>query len=1007
MAVLVEGHLDEEVHEAGYGRHPRDVAKQLLFLGSHLEEATTTGGISRSQESHRDSYFQTVPNLLGTPSYCQQRGEQRGMRLTAKERILLYLLEASPSWDAVEVSPDRTQEAIANGSWIELRHATQYLRPLVRAGLVQERQAHVKGIRQRRKVYDLTDAGKMAAVRLRQGVKAESVRFRDASGVHETTFAEAHARAGGQVRLLDMVRRYRDDGVVDLSALQATSTTSLVEILADAPRVEWFVGRDTELAQLTASGDGPRVIVIRGVAGIGKSALAAQACARLRGAYNLFWHRIRSWDTAQSVLASLGEFLGRLGRPGLRVVLARGEAARAPEVLREDLSGTRSFLVFDDAHEATRDLVSLFHFLKDALADAPDVRMLVLTRRKLAFYDRRDVGVGGVVREMDLSGLRQDEVAAFVAARPRERELLWLSRVLGGHPLFLRLALASKTSPSAELRGDARKFVEEAIYKELAEPERRMMKLACLFRVPVPQEALLSEPYSSYDVLLSLVDRALIMRGGEDTYQVHDTVREVFRTLLAESEANSLGSTAIGQLRQLAARANASGNFVSTINYLSNALELSRDSREKADFSEGLGDAKERIGDLPAALVAYKEGLRLSQASESAARFHRKMAIALQARGDTASAAREVDAAFESLGGRDDVERGWLNLVRSRISTATEKWSEGQEFAETSVRTFGLSRDVRGRAEALLELAGIQINSPHGNSDSAQRYLDEALSLSRSLADPVLIANVHHQFANLYVYLLRTPDRAMEHLNAIETLPGALLDVRSRLSWLMMKGWFSLDFRGDLEAARASFNDAMTLAKKAYDPVTGALAKFGAGVAKFHAGEYEAAKDQLEEAAAELLALGYPGFSVEALWVGVEICFVTGDVEDLLRLAATMMDAGHARGMAIRPVLAHTLKGSVCLLHGDRQGMHAAFEEAIRLAEQVHSPQESSLVAFAHDYYSVALFCAGEHRESARHGRLAIEYAQTFGMKGRLALRDKVWDKRRISASHLFGSSLT
>jgi len=94
------------------------------------------------------------------------------MRLTGKERILLYLLEASRLDEGIEVPPQLTQEGVAWGTTLDRRHLPQYIHPLLREGLVRERRAHVRGIRQRRKVYGLTQSGKLAALHLRNRVLA-------------------------------------------------------------------------------------------------------------------------------------------------------------------------------------------------------------------------------------------------------------------------------------------------------------------------------------------------------------------------------------------------------------------------------------------------------------------------------------------------------------------------------------------------------------------------------------------------------------------------------------------------------------------------------------------------------------------------------------------------------------------------------------------------------------------------------------------------------------------
>ena len=131
------------------------------------------------------------------------RGIGTGIRLTAKERVLLHLLEHAKHAGAVEVVPEMTQEGISEAAGIDLRHFTQYVRPLVEEGLVRERMAHVRGMRQRRKVYDLTDAGKMQAVRLRDKLKSETLRIRDGEGVREESVSQVLKEVAGKASILN------------------------------------------------------------------------------------------------------------------------------------------------------------------------------------------------------------------------------------------------------------------------------------------------------------------------------------------------------------------------------------------------------------------------------------------------------------------------------------------------------------------------------------------------------------------------------------------------------------------------------------------------------------------------------------------------------------------------------------------------------------------------------------------------------------------------------------
>lgn len=926
------------------------------------------------------------------------------MRLTAKERILLHLLECCRSADEAEVSPDLAQEGVARGAGIELRHLAQFIRPLIEEGLVRERRAHVGGIRQRRKVYALTPSGRALAMGLRERVKSQVVRIRDGDAVRESSLEQALRGIGAGASLLEAIRQVQETGVLDLEVARRPQESAFVEQLWDAPRIGMFVGRQEELAEILQETGGPRVFVVRGVAGIGKSMFAAKACDLLRGRRNLFWHRIRPWESDQALQSSLSRFLESVDRPGLASVLKRGQVGLVPEVLRQDLPDTHAVLVFDDAHEASRETLGFFRMLTEAVATALDVRILVLTRRALPFYDVRDVAMRGTVREIELRGLKSNEAAALLAMGDETADLAGLGRRLAGHPLFIELVRSHHYDIPAAAK-DVERFIEEAIYEGLSSAEKTTMKIASLYQVPVPRKTLLSIPESSYEALASLRDRSLLRFVGRDRYEVHDTIREFFTGVLTPAESREYGALAVRELRRLATEAYAGGDFVSATDYLSNALRLSRDAQEQAEIQEALGDALERTGDLPAALVWYKDAVRVAQDPEGTARLHRKLAGALHGLGETASASTELREAIRSLGQWKGVERGWLELVRSRMSIGTEDWPEGQAHAEAAIRVFETWHDSRGLAEALVELAVVHIGSPSGNPASADTCLAEALRLAEPIGDPSLTANVRVQLANLYAYRLGDADRAMDHLAAIEALPGTLVDARSRLSLLMLEGWLNLDLRADFKRAHANFGEALALSRKLRDPVTAALAKHGGAMAVYHAGDCLAAQAQLDEAASELLALGYAGLSTEAEYSATEAALILGDHAGFRRRRDRMKEPSHARGLEVRPVLALVLRGFDCVREGNRDGVRAAFQEAIRLAEQEGSPQERSLLSSAHDAYGAALAAMGETREAAEQERLSVELSERFGLKGRLVARIVLIPPLRDALRAMYASS--
>lgn len=908
------------------------------------------------------------------------------MRLTAKERILLHLLEYARVAEAIEVPPEVAQDGVAAAAGIELRHFTQYARPLLREELIQERTTHVTGSRQRRRTYALTAKGQIAAHGLRDRLRAAPVRVREAGEVRSTTFGALSEAIGRRLSLLALAELAGERGVLDLDAPPSSGAPRRVEMLADAPRIERFVGRASELAALTEAAEGPRIFVIRGVAGIGKSSLASRACALARGRHNLYWHGVRGWDTRTSILNALGEFLSATGRPGLRATLTRGDAAAAGEVLREDLPGAQAFLVFDDADQGSEEVLQLLRFLKDVLKETPDARMLVLTRHALRFYDRRDVLTQRLVREIDLGGLTTDEMASLLA-RDGEVGLTNLGRRLGGHPLFLELVRSAGPAevPREALR-DIRRFIEEEIYLTLTDPERTALKAASLYRVPVPRDALFVAPEITHDVVLSLVNRTLLRLAGADALQVHDTVREFFASILTPGERDMLGRAAATRLRDLAERERAAGNLVPCVDYLSNALQILGQGEERAGLYEALGDVEERLGDLPAALTAYREALRDGKGSEAQARCHRKIASALVVREQKAPAAKELDAGYRALGETRSVERGWLDLIRFGIAWREERWDDARESAEDALRIFRSFDDPLGEAQSLQLLGRLQIDAPRGDLPLAQESFGDALALAQALHDKDLEVKVRTGLAHLLGYRLGDSEGTIEQLAAIEALPGGLADPHARRAFLMLRGWFSLELLADCEAACSSFEEARDLGRRIHDPSSAYAARSGLAFCRYFRGDLARAREEFEGLASESDAEPFVGSMVENLWMAAECSLRLGDLPQFLEVAARFRTPRLAESVKARPLHALSLQAVERFLRGDEKGWRAGFQEAFRQAEDERTEPDASLLAFLHFYYGVSLRARGEEAAAREQIDRVRELLESQHLRARLRL---------------------
>jgi DNA-binding SARP family transcriptional activator/Tfp pilus assembly protein PilF len=168
------------------------------------------------------------------------------------------------------------------------------------------------------------------------------------------------------------------------------------------PETTQFVGRGKELAVLTGEhGDSPQVVVIEGMPGVGKTALAVHAARDVAGRYpdGMLYLNFHTHDPGSPSLDSaeaLHDLLRMLNVPANQIPDAVGKRAA---LWRAELSRRRAVVILDDA--ATRDQI------RPLLPDAGGCLILITARRRLPALE------GAVLVNLDV--LPVDEAVTLFA----------------------------------------------------------------------------------------------------------------------------------------------------------------------------------------------------------------------------------------------------------------------------------------------------------------------------------------------------------------------------------------------------------------------------------------------------------------------------------------------------------------------------------------------------------------------------------------------------------------
>jgi len=478
------------------------------------------------------------------------------LSLTIEKKILLHSLDFLRYENEYEVPFEIAQEGIAQAIGIRRDNVPRATRRLKEEGLLSEKVVRVKGVKRKRKVYFLSPEGKQYALSIRKELEEVKVKLPTGDGqVITISLMEVNSKLGGNFRLLEIVNHVSSAGLLDVGSLerykeridtqgaaQLALGPELVEFLENAPKLGTFVGRQRELTELKKQldSDVTSVLVISGMAGIGKTTLTVKLIQDYQGKRNLFWYRFHQWDTLRNTLEGISEFLYKIQRRRLTTYLASESSIDlrvVGRILEDDLNGINAILVFDDFQRVRDPIADLFTLFLELSSKLTGVHIIVLGRRIVPFYDRGEVLIKHMVFELQLMGLDENSARELIRITEQHEDLFWpIYSLTKGHPLFLGLI---RNIEDIKKQQDIKRYIYEEIFSKLADPEKELLRIISVFRYPVSSQALFLIGDMGFETIDSLVEKCLVQEISYDNFDVHDLIREFFYIRLSSEERRS------------------------------------------------------------------------------------------------------------------------------------------------------------------------------------------------------------------------------------------------------------------------------------------------------------------------------------------------------------------------------------------------------------------------------------------------------------------------------------
>ncbi|KYK37619.1 MAG: hypothetical protein AYK19_00005 [Theionarchaea archaeon DG-70-1] len=284
------------------------------------------------------------------------------------------------------------------------------------------------------------------------------------------------------------------------------------------------LGRDTKISQLENDLKHTNILLIKGIAGIGKTTLGIKFRDRLEEkGYQTFWHQFDS-QSYEDLLLNLSEYLKNRGSisamhlkdqemiPEERLKIAVQELCNYPTVLFLD-----NFQVFEDDSD--------FKIFTDYLRNS---HLVIMSRSQPKFlsedyenlqYLDKDSSVE-LLRALNVKESQEVLEKIYEKTRGHPWSLVCFFRL--SHVLPVRTLLDELPNFSKEQQT----YIFEQCWKHLDDSERDFLMRASVFMKPLNFDALrVCSKAGLSEVLISLAQNFYIVKRGE-YYYIHDIIKD-------------------------------------------------------------------------------------------------------------------------------------------------------------------------------------------------------------------------------------------------------------------------------------------------------------------------------------------------------------------------------------------------------------------------------------------------------------------------------------------------
>jgi len=709
---------------------------------------------------------------------------------TAKEKILVHLLDHYGKNDGYALSATITQDGISERVGLKQNTVSYAVRSLTDDALVREETRRIKGKKQKRKAYFLTEEGVDEAEKIKNKVADTKIKAKLNGEEKRVRIGELNAYLNTNLSFVEILKKVEvegkieQEGVKDSQSLTAYLYQMPKPLSKSAPEIENLL----EWYKKEVYDDHNMVCVV-GEDGSGKTSVLTSFAKEMEEETNIFYFKVKKWHSRMHFWTILARFLEKTGQYRLSSYLYAPYHTETKEVLtnlRKDLKSISSLFLIDDIH-LNKDIQDLVKKLDESKGLAS---MKVVTSAE----DDQDGYIRSMFKEKQLFRLEssnslKEKVKDFYGIpgnedpldsalkkhiTPEEFQVLALLSILR-KPIrkkeLSRLESVNENivnsllnTPLLEVTVDKKPIIHPLIMERISkllddDYAKKLHKIAYRYyrADPISKE------------LDSLEELYHISKEG-DTDLFEKRVEKLGEKILSSGFSKSLSSIIHEYKKEIdedkkipdfiifleGVAYKAMGRSKQAVEKYREALELTHDVKVEIQSRHGIAIIKEEEGDYDEAISEYQKAIKLEKNTEADAKKKEMFGISrirvsslLNEKGKYEEAKNNLKIAINILGEDNHSLLTSTHLMLARIEKSEGDWEKAVEHFERGLDHWEEIDETYQRVGGLKEIGALC--TILRELDDAEEHLREAVQTSEKFGYWHLKASALLSLAECYL----------------------------------------------------------------------------------------------------------------------------------------------------------------------------------------------------------------------------------------------------------------